>query len=129
MNTSGHLRIIARETGTALAVLAIWLMLLLAPLHQTAGLLRAFAQTGHNISGAWSICTTLAHEDGAKAQSIPVCPGQGIGKTDILAPPPVALPARFATILHLVQPQIRAGQTAPHRPRTTGLPRAPPLAA
>ena len=39
-------RHIAREMGTALAVLAVYVLVLLAPLHQAAGLQRDLSQLG-----------------------------------------------------------------------------------
>ncbi len=122
-------QIIRREAGLALALLALWLMVLLVPLHQTAGLLREMGCAGHDISGAWSICVTLADQDGAKDHGVPICPVQGIGKDGLTTPP-----APFALALHISLP--RDLRPAPHpqagvRLAVIGLPqpRAPPRLA
>lgn len=84
--------LIIRETGMALAVLALWMLSLLVPLHQTSGLLRELARTGHDISAAWSVCVTLAQDEAAGDHVVPACPAQAIGKTGLaMAPPHMAL--------------------------------------
>lgn len=120
---------IIREVGMALAVLALWMMTLLVPLHQTSGVLRELAKAGYDISGAWSICVTLAQDDDGKSQAMPVCPAQGIGKNDIAAPPPpFQLPEQVAAVHDAHFP---ADMVEPWRPQRfePGQPRAPPAQA
>lgn len=83
MARTGSSKTILNETGKALAVLALWMLLLLAPLHQTSVLLHEMAKAGHDISGEWSICTTLAQRKDGKIGTVPVCPAHGIGKADL----------------------------------------------
>lgn len=123
-----HIRIsIIREVGMAMAVLALWMMSLLVPLHQTSGLLREMAKAGYDISDAWSICVTLAQDEDGKDHTIQLsCPAQGIGKDDIAAPPPpIQLAERIATS-HDIRFPVEAVEL--HRPQTfePGQPRAPP---
>ncbi|WP_323038617.1 hypothetical protein [Gemmobacter sp.] len=115
-----------RETGLALAMLAVWMLALLAPLHQTSGLLRAFAETGHVLPGGWSICVTLAQDDDGPAAPVPQCPAQAIGKADLGLPP---APVVVALVLPPAQPARwpdRVVATAAAPPWTPVQPRAPP---
>lgn len=119
---------VTRELGMAMAVLALWMLSLLAPLHQTSGLLREMAKAGHDISGAWSICVTLAQDADGQDHAIPVCPAQAIGKSDLAAPPPGFELASFRSAAGPVL--LPAARVAPwsgpgHSPLQ---PRAPPAA-
>lgn len=119
-------RMITRETGMALAVLALWMLSLLAPLHQTSGVLRELAKTGYDISGAWSICVTLAENEDGTDHLVQICPAQAIAKTDFAAPPPDIRLTAFAPLARDVT--FRAEDWQGHRPQnfTPGQPRAPP---
>ena len=80
-----------KEIGTALAVLAIYVLTLLLPLHQAAGLQRDLAQLGFGTTGNWSICATPAHDEGGPS-TLPIkCPAAGIGKYEFAALPPPAV--------------------------------------
>ena len=117
---------ILRETGLALAMLAVWMLALLAPLHQTSGLLHAMAKTGHVLPGGWSICVALAQEEDGPDIPVSGCPAHALGKTDIALPPqPVALPA---LVTRSYEPLLRAQDDAPAATRywQPGQPRAPP---
>ncbi|WEF24849.1 hypothetical protein [Paracoccus sp. S3-43] len=119
-------RTVGCEIGMALAVLALWMLSLFAPLHQAAGLLREMAKAGHEISGAWSICVTLAQDQDRPDHPPPVCPAQGIGKSEIALPPPPFALADLLPLSHdVVIPQDRAPLVAAQAwlPRQ---PRAPP---
>ena len=117
-----------RETGVALAALAIWMLCLLAPLHQSAGTLREMAKAGVDISGAWSVCVTLAEGDADPDKSVPDCPAQGVSKSSLaLGPAPVVIAAVWD------QPRRSDPAPSPQRPRAQARrgpiqPRAPPLA-
>ena len=89
---------ITREIGLALAALALWMLTLLVPLHQVSGLLRERAMAGFDISGAWSICVSLAQDEDGEARLPSVCPAQGIGKNDVAAPPPPVLMAVLVAV-------------------------------
>lgn len=80
-------RLLYREIGVALAVLSLWFLSLLAPMHQAAGLLREMAQAGVDTTGAWTICVTQT--EGSDPDGMPqICPAHGIGKSEIALPPP-----------------------------------------
>ena len=84
-------RSMTREIGTALAVLAIYLLTVLAPLHQARASQLAFEELGYAaLDGGWVLCTAggITGEDGEV--SVAKCPATGIGKHEIL---PLALPA------------------------------------
>ena len=70
-----------RETGTALAVLALFILTLLLPMHQVAGLQRDLAQLGYEPAVTWSVCGEI-HSDGTpdKSPTAVKCPATGIGK-------------------------------------------------
>lgn len=118
---------IIRETGVALAALAIWMLCLLAPLHQSAGTLRDMAKAGVDISGAWSVCVTLAEGDVDPDRSVPDCPAQGVSKSGLaLGPAPIVIVAVWDLPGHIDPtpgPQNRRAQArlGPIQPR------APPL--
>ncbi len=120
---------IARETGMALAVLALWMLSLLAPLHQTSGLLREMAKAGHDISGAWSICVTLAQDENGNDHAIPVCPAQAVGKTDLALPPPPLVVATFVPVAHGIDFPAQSAVSHWRQNFTPGQPRAPPAQA
>ncbi|MFV0244524.1 MAG: hypothetical protein ACK5IB_05815 [Qingshengfaniella sp.] len=116
-----------RETGMALAALAIWMLCLLTPLHQAAGALREMAKAGVDISGAWSICITLAEGAADPDKSVPDCPAQGMAKTGLaLGPAPVVI-ALVGDLVDHVDARPRSEQ--PHVPVHLSRiqPRAPPL--
>lgn len=88
-----------RETGTALAVAAIYILTLLLPLHQAAGLQRDLATIGYETVGKVSICNP-AQPDTPDTGGIRVvtCAAAGIVKTafaDAVDSP--ALKLAFAT--------------------------------
>lgn len=120
---------ITREFGMALAVLALWLMSLLVPLHQASGLLRELARAGYDISGAWSICVTLAQDEDSETQLPAVCPAQGIGKNDVAQPPLPNLLAEPVRIAH--DARYFVDQVAPDSQQRfqPGQPRGPPAFA
>jgi hypothetical protein len=121
--------IIGREVGMAFAVLAIWLLSLLAPMHQVSRLVTDLAEAGIVARVDWSICTQAAADDNGDSAPIKICPAHGIGKNG-LAPPP------SSTILAILSPVVFTVGFAPTPERfwsriqaDTGQPRAPPLPA
>lgn len=80
---------IGREVGTALAVLALYVLTLLLPLHQVAGMQRELSALGYETVGAWSVCEDAAASDeGEPGTAIAVkCPATGISKYEFVAPP------------------------------------------
>lgn len=121
-----RLRKMAREVATAFAVLAIYLLVLLAPLHQAAGLQRDLSALGYAALDTWSICTPLAEQDERDVPRVAKCAATGIGKNQLAAIEPVTLPA--GVVLVSVNVQYRALPPAASSviSRHPGIPRAPP---
>ena len=122
-------RNIARETAAAIAVMAIYILVLLAPLHQAAGLQRDFARLGYAALDNWSICAPLAsHDEDGKAPAVVKCAAAGIGKNDLATIAPVAIDPDMLRLADIVSyarayPNITAGPDL-----TSGQPRGPPVA-
>lgn len=81
-------RSVTREIGTAFAVLAIYLLTILAPLHHARASQLAFQDLGYTaLESGWVLCT--AADDGSRQDRdihVAKCPATGAGKPDILAP-------------------------------------------
>lgn len=118
-----------REVGTAFAVLAIYVLTLLLPMHQAAGLQRDLAQIGYETVGAWSLCEDFASTSKGGDQPEPAaikCPAAGIGKYEFAALLPPALtvaPPIVAGQIQRVQPVVPAPTSPPDH---FGQSRAPP---
>lgn len=116
-----------REVGTAFALLAMYILVLLAPLHQAAGLQRDLNVIGFSALDAWSICSPLAPTDDGDRQAVEKCAAAGIGKNEL------ALPASASIHIGIVQAQapayfIVALAIPAERPASRpGKPRAPPV--
>ena len=84
-------RRMTREFGTAFAVLAIYVLVLLAPLHQAAGLQRDLGKLGFETVAEWSICAPLAQDQDGDPTTplVAKCPAAGIAKHDFAAVLPV----------------------------------------
>jgi len=80
-----HYREFAAETGRALALLAVYLLVILVPLHQAAGMQRDFAKLGYETEASWSICAPLGSDGDQSAPQIK-CPAHSIGKNDLALP-------------------------------------------
>lgn len=113
-----------REIGSAVAVLAIYLLVLLAPLHQAAGLQREFSALGYVSIDTTSVCAALAQDE--NGQPAAKCAAAGIGKNEIAAVEPVVLAVDGQRVATVVSYQLRTepvSSTLQHHP---GRPRAPP---
>jgi hypothetical protein len=120
-----------RETGAALALLAIYVLTLLLPLHQAAGLQRDLNALGFSTLETWSVCQPMATDetgDPAAAAAL-TCPATGVAKQSLAAVLPPVLhiePPALADLLSYGQsasPQNRA------QPDHVGQSRAPPVPA
>lgn len=126
---SSRPRTLTREFGTALAVLAVYVLTLLAPLHQAAGLQRDLAALGYEIQGSWSVCAPLLDDgDGGPRALVQVkCPASGMGKNELLA----VLPAAIVIAPRLDTAVVLAFIDAPHLAsgpeNRAGRSRAPPV--
>lgn len=80
-------RQIGAETVRALALLAMYALVLLAPLHQAAATQRDFAKAGYETVASWSVCAPLAEDaDGENTVAVVKCPAQGISKDGLVLP-------------------------------------------
>lgn len=119
-----------KELGTVLAVLALYVLVLLTPLHQAAGLQRDLSAMGFETLASWSACQSLAEDETGDPLAAPAvkCPAASLGKTGLATGvPPVLLietPGRSEIVLYA-----DAGDSHPLRlPDHFGQSRAPPVA-
>lgn len=132
VNSNKHstAQIMLRETGIAVAVLAIYVLTLLLPLHQAAGLQRDLNAIGFSTLDSWSVCQPLAQDDNGDPREAAAlnCPATGVAKHQLatLPPPAPALsPPVGAEIIRFAQ------ASSPHQsllPDHVGQSRAPPVA-
>ncbi len=121
-----HKRSISREIGTALAVLAIYLLTLLAPLHEARASQLAFEQLGYStLQSGWVLCTSIETSDTDSDASVSKCPVTGVGKPAAVAPvldvlvlnlSAVALAAPRFTKIAAVRPSTIAPPSGPRGP-------------
>jgi hypothetical protein len=84
MNTT---RSISREIGTALAVLAIYLFTILAPLHEARASQLTFEKLGYTtLQTGWVLCNSLEASGQDSDVTVAKCPAAGIGKPAAVAP-------------------------------------------
>ena len=79
-------RAMSREIGTALAVLAIYLLTILAPLHEARASQLVFEKLGYaTLQTGWVLCSSA--QDNGENREVPVskCPVTGIGKPAAIA--------------------------------------------
>ncbi len=121
--------IMARETGIALALLAIYVLTLLMPLHQAAAQQRDLNALGFSTLESWSVCQPLAQdEDGAPIEASALkCPATGTAKHQLAAVLPPVLhiaPPSTSGLIGLVHaPDL----FSPLLPDHVGQSRAPPV--
>lgn len=119
------LRSIVKEVGIALAVLAMYSLLLLAPWHQASALQHELAELGYATVGAVDLCGPIV--DGDDRPEELGCHIAGIGKLDfsLLVPDGTALvPSPFAqAVVYAFQHVASRPALAPH----FGQARAPPV--
>ena len=117
----------AREAGTALAVLAIYVLTLLFPLHQSAALSRELASLGFQNTSLRTVCISgeiPSPDDPAPAK----CALASAGKHDfamVLPPAPPVLPARLGAPTRLALAPLHGSTRVPAH---VGQARAPPKA-
>lgn len=122
-------RAMFREAGVAVAVLAIYVLTLLLPLHQAAGLQRDLNAIGYATLDSWSVCQPLAQDEdgdphGAAALT---CPAAGIAKHELAVVLPPALLIEqpdTADVVHYAQTQSAFRSPLPDH---VGQSRAPPV--
>ena len=124
-----RMRQIAGEFGAAIAVLALYMLVLLAPLHQVAGMQRELARLGFESSVSWSVCTSVAERGDADTPTAAKCPLAGVGKSQFVAVLPSVAPA---PLLRTAEPTNydAYARLSPIRPMAhPGQPRGPPETA
>lgn len=118
-------RSMARELGTALAVLAIYLLTILAPLHQARASQLDFAKLGYETTNTgWVLCTAT-DTSGDSDITIAKCPAAGIGKNDLALPSFASLDLGTPIIATAPTGLTQPAKTLP-RQTASGGPRAPP---
>jgi hypothetical protein len=122
-------RTMFRETGIALAVLAIYVLTLLLPLHQSAGLQRDLNALGFSTLESWSVCQPMAQdENGAPREAAALtCPATGIAKQQLAAVLPPVLVIEAPTTADLVAYTDARAVPNPILPDHVGQSRAPPV--
>ncbi|ODT69368.1 MAG: hypothetical protein ABS75_16790 [Pelagibacterium sp. SCN 63-23] len=124
-------QIMAREAGLALAVLAVYVLVLLLPLHQAAGLQRQFDALGFAALDTFSVCTTLNQDADDEERDVAAltCPVAGTAKHQFTAVLP-PLPLFSAPVATNPAHRARTETAIPaRRPDHVGQPRAPPVSA
>lgn len=120
-------RSIIRETTNAIAVLALYVLVLLAPLHQAAGLQRDLDSLGYASLDLWSVCAPLTVDQTDDQPQLAKCPLAGVGKYEVALAEPASLDLgllRFwADAFYPAVAELRHSHHAPH----IGQARAPPV--
>lgn len=88
---SHNARTYVREIGTAVAVLSLYLLVLLAPLHQAAGLQRDLDALGYASLDLWPICQPLSVDGTQELPDVAKCPVAGIGKHELIPLTPASI--------------------------------------
>ena len=118
-------RSIGREIGTAFAVLAIYLLTVLAPLHHARASQLDFEQLGYaTIESSWILCTSTGIGGGDRDGPVAKCPATGVGKTDFVLPVldtvavghEIALAAPLLPLSPSFPPRIAAPPSGPRAP-------------
>ena len=119
-----------REFSAALAVVAVYVLVLLAPLHQAAGLQKDLAALGFDSAASWSICAAAVPDTGDERSAADLkCPAAGIGKQALAAIEPVAIDLALPRLPNEIAYPAVLGTGHWAVPVQAGQPRAPPVAA
>lgn len=118
-------RSIGREIGTAFAVLAIYLLTVLAPMHHARASQLAFEELGYaTIEASWVLCTPTGIDGQDSDVLVAKCPVTGVGKADLVLPlldalpvsHDIALAAPLFTALPAFLPRAIAPPSGPRAP-------------
>lgn len=124
-----HARKFGREIGTAFAVLAIYLLTVLGPLHHARATQLDFAALGYaTTQTGWVLCTPAGTAGDTGQVIVSKCPAAGIAKQDMVEPSPavIALDLRQTMLVAPLVP-VTAGITPEPMSPPSGS-RAPPVA-
>lgn len=115
-------RVVTREIGLASAVLAIWLLSLLAPMHLVSRMATQLRLAGYDLPGDWSLCLPSGQVDD-DGRPITLCPGKtacggvlpgGVRFADLIA---VSAAAAFPVLTSQIQAaRILKGAVQPRAP-------------
>jgi hypothetical protein len=120
-------RSITREIGTAFAVLALYLLTSLAPLHQARATQLDFQALGYEISETgWALCSSADSRKDSDSSLVAKCPASGIGKQDLLEPGSATIHVGATASITLPASIPVANALAPTRFNRAAPPRAPP---
>ena len=112
-------RTIGREIGTALAVLALYLLTVLAPLHEARASQLVFEQLGYTtLQTGWVLCSSTQSSTSDHDSPVSKCPLSGVGKPAAIAPSLHAVPLHLrgtllSASLPLASPIVRPPNIAP----------------
>ena len=121
-----HSRSKFREIGTAFAVLALYLLMILTPLHQARATQVDLAALGYQtIETGWVLCSADADRNETKSL-VTKCPAAGIGKQQLAEPTPVVLANGVATPILSVAYALPPHRLLRARLNLAAPPRAPP---
>lgn len=117
---------VLKDAGAAIAVLSIYLLTLLIPLHQANATQAGFAELGYAATDAWVLCQTPADADGGTdGADVAICDLTGVNKHNlslaapggaVLAASPTATPVdynRTPPFLHAFAPSSNTHSRAP----------------
>jgi hypothetical protein len=120
-------RNIGREIGTAFAVLAIYLLTVLAPLHHARASQLTFEELGYaTLEASWVLCGPAGVQGEDRDALVAKCPAAGVGKAEFVLPRLDAMPVRHQVAIAAPRPTtVLASLPRPVAP--SGGPRAPPV--
>ena len=131
VNTQTHSTapFLLREAGIALAVLALYVLTLLLPLHQAAGLQRDLNAAGFSTLDSWSICQPLAQDDQGDPREAAAlkCPATGVAKQQLAVVLPPVLTLEAPTTAEVIGFAAPDEHIRPILPDHFGQSRAPPV--
>lgn len=118
---------IAREIGAAIAVLSLYILVLLAPLHQSAGLQRDLDALGYSSLDFWSICQPLTVDGTEDPIEVAKCPVAGVGKYEVALATPPSIDIPTPDLATVISYPVAASGRHLMRPPYVGQARAPPV--
>lgn len=120
-------RSMTREIGTALAVLAIYLLTILAPLHHARASQLALQELGYTtLESGWVLCSAAETGDEDRDVLVAKCPAAGIGKPDSLAPSLAVIALDFGVSFVAAPLSVAVAAVTPFAVASPSGPRAPP---
>ena len=121
-------RSIGREIGTAFAVLAIYLLTVLTPLHHARAGQLAFEELGYaTLQSSWVLCTPSGVQGGDSDVPVAKCPATGVGKADFVLPPLAVLPVALDMAALTAPLTVTTPARLPRAVAPPAGPRAPPV--